>query len=274
MNTNINIDNYEAYLLDYMEGNLGNNETDRLKAFVAAQGLNWDELTEQLPQLEAPQIVYEDKEELKKKRAVVPLYVKIASAAAAAGLLLTVGLWPERQWPKMEPIAELKPISARINASQLDIMNLPSKPTVVIQPQTITQKSDVMSQRVEMPLLAELQPIKASETQIDQPLTELENPDFDLLTYRLGANLVFAQIPSEAFEAFEDDERNLSLISRGLLRLTEGSHDSFASLLLSGLSHAKQKASEAATDIAMTAYYRADEHIEEAKERWEERHEP
>ena len=110
MKTIITTDNYEAYLLDYMEGNLSPDEAEQLKAFVAAQSLDWEELTEELPHLEAPQITYEGKESLKKKATVVPLYVKIASAAAAAGLLLTVSLWPEKSMPKMEPVAELKPI--------------------------------------------------------------------------------------------------------------------------------------------------------------------
>ena len=51
MKTNITIDNYEAYLLDYMEGNLSPDEAEQLKAFVAAQGLDWNELTEELPHL-------------------------------------------------------------------------------------------------------------------------------------------------------------------------------------------------------------------------------
>ena len=40
MNTNINIDNYEAYLLDYLEGNLSPDKAEQLKAFVVAQGLD------------------------------------------------------------------------------------------------------------------------------------------------------------------------------------------------------------------------------------------
>lgn len=270
---NINIDNYEAYLLDYVEGNLSPEEATQLKQFVAAQGLDWDELTSPLPHLEAPQIAFEGNR-LKKKRAVMPLYVKIASAAAAAGLLFTIGLWPEKQLPKMEPIAELKPITATINVPQLDITDLPSKPIIVIKPKPIVnERKNAMPQRVEMPLLTELQPIKTSETQIDQPMTDLKDTDFDLLTYKMNIDMAFAQVSDDGLEAFEY-ERSLSLIRRGLFKLTRGRHDSFASLLFSGLSHAKQKAEEAATDIALSAYYRADEHIANAKERWEERHEP
>ena len=104
---NINTDNYEAYLLDYMEGNLSPEEAVELQAFVEAQGLDWSELTEELPRLEAPQIEFEDKERLKKQRAIVPLYVKIASAAAAAGLLLTVSLWPEKSSKRFAPICAM-----------------------------------------------------------------------------------------------------------------------------------------------------------------------
>ena len=38
---NITIDNYEAYLLDYMDGQLNPEKTLQLKQFVAAQGLDW-----------------------------------------------------------------------------------------------------------------------------------------------------------------------------------------------------------------------------------------
>ena len=116
MKTNITIDNYEAYLLDYMEGNLSPEMTAELKAFIAAQSLDWNELTEELPHLEAPDITYQGKEKLKQRslspskgrskdsKHIIPLYVKIASVAAAAGLLLTVSLWPEKSMPKWNPL--------------------------------------------------------------------------------------------------------------------------------------------------------------------------
>ena len=115
---NITTDNYEAYLIDYLDGNLSADETEQLKQFVAAQGLDWAELTEGLPQVTAPAITYNGKESLKKKGAVIPLYVKIASAAAAAGLLLTIGLWPEKSLPKVEPIAELQAIQPHLTITE------------------------------------------------------------------------------------------------------------------------------------------------------------
>ena len=130
---NITTDNYEAYLIDYLDGNLSADETEQLKQFVATQGLDWAELTEGLPHVEAPQIVYQNKSDLRslslrslrplegskgrtdnEKRRIVPLYVKIASAAAAAGLLLPLSLWPEKPLPKVEPIAELPAIQPHL----------------------------------------------------------------------------------------------------------------------------------------------------------------
>ena len=270
---NITTDNYEAYLLDYLEGNLSPDETQQLEQFVAALGLNWDELTEPLPSLEAPQTVYAGKENLKKKRAIVPLYVKIASAAAAAGLLLTVTLWPGKQLPKIEPIAELKPIlpGRLITADEVTTVT-PSKTAYFIQPtQTVTKEKPVVSERIDMSLLAELEPKKA---QALPTLQHYENPDVELLAYQMNANLAFNQyMESDSYDLLdlEEYEDHRSLLARGLLWLTKGRHDSFASLIGSGVRKAKQGITEAATDMALTAYSRVEEQLEETRERWEEK---
>ena len=274
---NINTDNYEAYLLDYMEGNLSPDEAEQLKAFIAAQGLDWDELTEELPHLEAPTITYEGKESLKKKAAVVPLYVKIASAAAAAGLLLTVTLWPEKQLPNVEPIAELKPILPTRLITAEESQTLPPRTVSFVTAQTKTAQTKVKRQpttvRTETALLADLQPMKAEGTSIALTATQAYEPDLDLITYQMNSNLAFAQYDENDFEEYEEDERELSLIGRGIYRLTDGRHDSFASIILSGLHTAKEEVNLAATDFALTAYYRADERFEEAKEQWQEKRE-
>ncbi|MBR5081250.1 MAG: hypothetical protein IKX35_02270 [Bacteroidales bacterium] len=277
MNMNINTDNYEAYLLDYMEGNLSPDEAEQLKAFIAAQGLNWDELTEELPHLEAPTITYEGKESLKKKAAVVPLYVKIASAAAAAGLLLTVTLWHEKQLPDVEPIAELKPILPTRLITSEKSQALPPRTVSFMTAQTKTAQTKVKRQpttvRTETALLADLQPMKAEGTPIALTASQAYEPDFDLIAYQMNSNLAFAQYDENDFEEYEEDERDLSLIGRGIYRLTDGRHDSFASIILSGLHTAKEEVNLAATDFALTAYYRADERFEEAKEQWQEKRE-
>ena len=271
MKTNITIDNYEAYLLDYMEGGLSPEGAEELRQFVAAQGLDWDELTAPLPYLEAPQMAYDEKDKLKKKGAVVPLYVKIASAAAAAGLLLTVSLWPEKQLPKVEPIAELKPILPGRLITENET-NLLSKKTVhFVQLQVVrkekTAVSETIPERVETPLLAQLEPRQATTL---TPKANLDEPDFEFLAYRLNSDLAFAQANGNLF-AEEAEEEPISLIGRGLLWLTKGRHSTFASLIGSGVSEAKKGLTQAATDMALAAYQRADEQWTETKERWEEK---
>lgn len=273
---NITIDNYEAYLLDYVEGNLSESETKQLRAFVSAQGLDWDELTEELPHLEAPALAYENKEGLKKKATVVPLYAKIASAAAATGLLLTVSLWPEKQLPKLEPIADLKPIEATRIERPLDRLILQTKPAQFVKPNVVVKEKKaevekhVVVEKAEMPMLAQLEPIKTEKVQIAALAADIEEPDFDYLAYRINTGMAIAQYDSNSFEENVEDE-DVSFIGRGLLWLTGGRHSSFASLINSGLRQAKKETIEAATDMALAAYQRADEQLASAKERWEEK---
>lgn len=274
---NITIDNYEAYLLDYVEGNLSPEGAAELRQFVAAQGMDWDELTEELPHLEAPVLAYENKEGLKKKAAVVPLYVKIASAAAAAGLLFTVGLWPEKSLPKVEPIADLKPIAATRIERPSERLALQTRPTQFVKQNVVVREKKVEVEKVvkekrEMPLVAELPSIKSGTMQIESSLPDFDKPDFGLLAYQINTNMAFAYNNGNASEEEAEEQKSLSLVGRGLLWLTNGRHSSFASLINAGVSQAKQDLSEAATDIALAAYQRADEQLEEAKERWEEKH--
>lgn len=277
MKTNITTDNYEAYLLDYMEGNLSPDEAEQLKAFVAAQGLDWDELTEELPHLEAPVLAYENKEGLKKKAAVVPLYVKIASAAAAAGLLLTVGLWPEKSLPKVEPIANLKPIEvSRINTNE-SIALIPRRATE--NPTTTTwakanktnstpkasNKKQVSSERDVMPMLAEMQAIEAPSSITSQLLlAQITEPDY--APYIMPDNHTLASYT-------DDDYEEPSLGGKGFLRITDGKYESLGSMIQEGLQLAKEEINLAAADLAVKTFYRVDDRIEEAKERWEKRHE-
>ena len=292
MSTNITTDNYEAYLLDYMEGNLSPDEAEQLKAFVAAQGLDWNELTEELPHLEAPQIEFENKERLMQgslssskgrsndSKRVVPLYVKIASVAAAAGLLLTVSLWPEKSMPKVEPIASLKPIEVSHISTNEPIALLPRRATESIDPlpRTGLRGDDMLSEgrltsgRKATALLAELPTKTATALQTDQPWTDFNEPDFDLLAYRMDKELAMMLLDENVFYDDAKDERDLSLIGKGIYLLTDGRYDSFEDLIFSGLTTAKKELSLAATDMALAAYSNVNEQFEEAKERWEEKH--
>ena len=275
MNTNINIDNYEAYLLDYLEGNLSPDEAGQLKAFVAAQGLDWDELTEELPHLEAPTLAYENKEGLKKKATVVPLYVKIASAAAAAGLLLTVGLWPEKSLPKVEPIANLKPIEvSRINTNE-PIALVPRRATESTTTTTwatankaiskASSKKQEVPERDAMPMLAEMQTIKAP-TSITSQLLLAQTTEPDYAPYFMLDDYALASYT-------DDDYEEPSPWGRGILRITDGKYESLISMIQEGLLLAKEEINMAAANLAVTTFYRVDDRIEEAKERWDKRRE-
>ena len=64
---NINTHNYEAFLLDYSEGQLSEKEVVLLKQFIAAHPElgSWEDLTEELPQLAAETVYFEGKHNLR-----------------------------------------------------------------------------------------------------------------------------------------------------------------------------------------------------------------
>jgi hypothetical protein len=287
---NITTDNYEAYLIDYLDGNLSADETEHLKQFVAAQGLNWDELTENLPHLEAPQIVYQNKSELRSlspyksrslslskgrpNRTIIPLYVKIASAAAAAGLLLTVSLWPEKSLPKVEPIAELKPIHSSLTITEDPLRIVPKRSISFNESQETTTKTKKETKnefiRTKVEAIAVLSSVQAQE------IANYENEgfalasDIELLRYQLETEQVLARL---ALEPTFEEEMPTSLIGKGIYRMTEGRHASIGDLINAGLHIAKKEIKKASTDAALATYYRAEGHIEEAKEHWQEKRE-
>lgn len=282
MNTNINSDNYEAYLLDYMEGNLSPDETKQLKAFVATQGLDWEELTEELPHLKAPQIVFQDKDRLKSKSlslpkgrsnnkpALVPLYAKIASAAAAAGLLLTIGLWPEKSMSEINPVAELKPIQAHLTVDETTPRLVPRRTVqMATTPSVQSESKDYRAPQTEVESVAILSPLKSQSVSIPNDADDLLVSDLTLLRYRMETRQAFAYLP-EALSY--EKEMPSSLIGKGIYWMTEGRLCTLGDLLNAGLHLAKQEVVRATTEVAMTAYYRAEEQIEETREYWQEKY--
>ena len=291
---NITTDNYEAYLIDYLDGNLGPKETEQLKQFVAAQGLNWDELTEGLPYLDAPQMVYQNKSELRSlspyksrslspyksrslslskgrpNRTIIPLYVKIASAAAAAGLLLTVSLWPEKSLPKVEPIAELKPIHSGLTLTEDPLRIVPKRAIHITESQNAKKETHGDPTRMETEAIAALSPMKAQEIVAFKDASFPLSSDIELLRYQLETEQVLAQL---AFEPDFEEEMPTSWIGKGIFRMTEGRHASIGDLINAGLHIAKKEIKKASTDAALATYYRAEGHIEEAKEHWQEKRE-
>ena len=273
---NITIDNYEAYLLDYVEGNLSPEGAAELRQFVAAQGLDWDELTEELPHLEAPEIAYEGKEKLKQKPKVIPMYVKIASAAAAAGLLFTLVWKPNETLPKQELLAELKPIKAQLSLNEEPMRLIPRKTvqfvsTQPIESQSVEKKETQNSyiERTETLALAELSPLKPTATisiATAEPDAELEMR-MEMLRYRLESELAFADLDNNTFK----DEIPTSFIGRAIYRWSEGRYASINDLVNAGLHRTKQEISTVTTEMAMDVQQRAEEHLADAREYWQEK---
>ncbi len=274
---NITNDNYEAYLLDYMEGNLSPEGAAQLKAFVAAQGMDWDELIEPLPHLEAPDIAFEGMEKLKQKPKVVPLYVKIASAAAAAGLLLTVTLWPEKSLPKVEPIAELQPLKANLTLAETMPRILPRRSVLFVSPQPIEsspidkqEHPKAIVEKAETLALAELPPLKPKE--ITSPAntgseTELK---MEMLRYRMETDWALAMTNNALVE---EQELPTSFIGRAIYRWSEGRYASVNDLVNAGLHRTKQEIAIVTTEMAMEAQQRAEENIADAREYWKSKRE-
>jgi hypothetical protein len=157
----------------------------------------------------------------------------------------------------------------------LERLALPTRPAQFVKQNVVIREKNVEIEKVamektEMPLVAELPQIKAKEARIETTSPIFIEPDFDYLAYRINAGMALAQYENHSFEENLEDE-GVSLIGRGLLWLTGGRHSSFASLINSGLRQAKKETIEAATDMALAAYQRADEQLASAKERWEEK---
>ena len=225
---NINIDNYEAYLLDYQDGNLNAEETAQLKAFVEAQGLDWAELTEEMPQLTAPAVVFEGKDSLKRKSKVIPLFVKIASAAAAA--LLFILVWRQNsRLPELEMMAELKPVGVDEIVAEKPALLAESQACFIVPKSTdrseikpsqhpVVSGKPVEVERVEAPLIAALQPKEAPGLSSQMLPSVLVSSDLMMPDWWAD------QRPSE-----EEDEP--SMLRKGFLVMTDGQYDSFGEML-------------------------------------------
>jgi hypothetical protein len=265
-----------------MEGNLSPDETKQLKAFVAAQGLDWEELTEELPHLKAPQIVYQDKDRLKSKSlslpkdrsnnkpVLVPLYAKIASAAAAAGLLLTISLWPDKSMPEINPVAELKPIEAHLTVDETTPRLVPRRTVqMATTPSVQSESKDYRAPQPKVESVAILSPLKSQSVSIPNDADDLLVSDLTLLRYRMETRQAFAYLPDAL--SYEK-EMPSSLIGKGIYWMTEGRLCTLGDLLNAGLHLAKQEVVRATTEVAMTAYYHAEEQIEETREYWQEKY--
>ena len=114
-------------------------------------------------------------------------------------------------------------------------------------------------------MLAEMQTIKAP-TSITSQLLLAQTTEPDYAPYFM---------PDDYALAFytDDDYEEPSPWGRGILRITDGKYESLISMIQEGLLLAKEEINMAAANLAVTTFYRVDDRIEEAKERWDKRRE-
>lgn len=208
--------------------------------------MNTDLNNEEYPRLTPPEVVYDNKAALK-KTTVIPLYAKITAIAASVALLLGI-FWHRSAMPEQELIAELKPIEAQGVVSN-NVMVLAESQAHFIVPKKPVKpspaRSENTSEKKELPLLAALQPITAptlvaADPQADMSLAYNVSSTYPDIPY----NVIFS--PTLNNENFASD---LSLIGRGIYKMTDGECESFADVFSEGLQSFKGELTAFATTL-------------------------
>lgn len=190
------------------------------------------------PRLVPPDVVYEGKDALKKKAMVIPLYVKVISAAAVVALLVGI-FWRRPAMPEQVMIAELEPVKMGFVESEQPLLtsgnrahfNMPSvknNAKSVLTAPSVAKREVV--ERQELPLLAALTPCAATTLNQQKSLTDMVS---------------FSEDPQLALEIPRDERWDeLSLARKGLLAITDGQYDSFSKMLLNGWRSVKTEMTE------------------------------
>ena len=205
--------------------------------------MNTDLNQEEYPRLVPPEVVYENKASLKKP-ALVPLYAKIISAAAAVALLVGI-FWNRYSMPELEMTAELHPVGAsRIEMGEPSILAESQArfiiPKRITKPAAAQQDEPVSYERTECPMVAELQPITA-------PM--LTNSAYHPETLH-DSDVYYAYVHTlwlDQEKGYDDGE--LSWVGRSIYQMTGGEHDSFAGIISEGLQSVKTGISSLAMTI-------------------------
>ena len=202
--------------------------------------MNTEPNLEEYPKLTPPDVVYEHKASLK-KTVVIPLYAKIVAAAAAVALLFGI-FWLRSGLPEQELVAELNAVKVDVLETEESYPLAESQarfvvPKKAVKPSVKPKMQEVSYERVETPLLTELQPKTAL---VLMPMDYQVLPDADI--FYASNDLV---TPIE-----EDDyEEEMSLVGRSIYKWTDGEHDSFASMVSEGLQSFKTEMASIATTI-------------------------
>ena len=227
--------------------------------------MNTDPNLEEYPRLVAPDVVYMNKASLKKP-AVIPLYAKVLSAAAAVALLF-VFLWKPVRMPQQELTAAMNPIGGvRIETDETLALkdsqahfNFPKKTSPVV----VTKTVPVTMKRTETTLLAQLppqEPVMLPTRNQGSELLILDNPYEDAL-----ASLTL----EEEENGYYDNGREMSFLRRSFLKITDGQYESFGKMLQSGWRSAKGEIAQLndAVSDGLTSVKSRDRYLDRFKER-------
>ena len=323
----IRINNYETFLIDYMEGHLNDAETQQLKDFCAQNNIDFEELTEDLPVLESSSetynekenlfkneivtddidegrcilkpdtsIVFKDKESLKKKAFIVPLYAKIAAAVAVIALLFGLFWLPKTENSNINEQPILVELTPETTEAVSDTVLIPtekfesecrdmacyvsenvqnkSSEDVARNVSTEDESNEIQQIRVESGLLASLEPRMAKEIIVNEDFA-IENGLLPEMVYLLPANDYYLAQNQEwdVEDDYEYHEQHLSLIGRGINWLSQGRYTSIGEAISDGLRIGRREVVELSEQAVAIAYIKADEGLNEIKTKWEERFE-
>lgn len=202
--------------------------------------MNTDLNQEEYPRLVPPKVVYENKASLKKP-VVIPLYAKIIASAAAVALLFGI-FWNHYVTPELEMIAELKPVGAsRIEMEETTVL-AESQACFIIPRRTVKRSVAQGAEQVsfvidDRPIIAELQPKTTVLIDFGHQPEALYDGD---------VRYVYIDTPLVDSEEYDSD---LSLVGKCIYWMTDGEHDSFASLFGEGVRNVKTDMATVATTL-------------------------
>ena len=256
-----NLENYEERFVDYMEGQLDAAEMKEVEAFVAQHPELEEDFklfcsTKLVPDTD---VVFTKKESLMKPAATVrPLFVRILAAAACVALLIGIGirfLKPHQTLDQQPMLAELAPVKANVAQETQELKK--SNLKVVTVPKTLRAKAlgEPVSEPTEMahstsePTIPETIELIAAVSPIQpKSLERQEAIAFDEVEIRMFVEL------GERLSTIDP----IALQEPIALRPLDG--------LFDNVQETTKNLYKRTAKTVMSAYYRVDYHLNEAKD--------
>lgn len=264
--------NYDDYFIAYQEGLLNATETQQVESFLEQNpSLKKDFTLYQMSQLKADETVtFPNKEKLRKRNVIRPLWISAASVAAAIALLFGLFRLPfgGQDIQTLQPMAELTPIQpTAIETEQNSEPILAERAPVTYPiPQPATRKTESATPKRDMELIAVLPSLPSSQVQFSEDYAIEVGSMPDWPPYRYSEDLpAYTQLWDDMEEELPND-----LLGRAIYRFSEGRFSRIGQLIDFGVNYASKEVSRFAEETAEEIAFRTDSRIEEAKERWQE----